>query len=113
MVVLIFVILIAMTVLFIMSMIAIIGIRKELHIKNLYTRRTLIDYPYNAQLTKLELDVYDFLYLKSPEWYEVAEIRTGVDLNNGESVADALASLQKKGLILGIDGLYSVKLKNE
>ena len=106
---------IALTVLSIMTMISIIGIRKELRIKNLYTRRTLIDYPYNIALTKLELDVYDYLYLNSPEWFNEAEISAYVSgsISKEETVADALNSLKEKGLIQGIDGLYSVKLNCE
>ena len=113
MVVLIFVISIIMTVLFIMSMIAIIGIRKELHIKNLYTRRTLINYPYNVQLSELELEVYDFLYLRSHEWIDEQKIESGLRASCEKTFFDALDSLEKKGLVIERDGFYSVKFKNE
>ena len=46
---------ITISLLIIMTMISIIGIRKELRIKNLYTRRMCINYPYNVQLSDLEL----------------------------------------------------------
>lgn len=106
---------IAFFVLLIMTMFAIIGIRKELRIKNLYTRRTLIDYPYDVSLTKLELDVYDFLYLGAPNWYKEWEISAGTSEKESdeENIVDALYSLKDKGLINAIDGLYSVRLKNE
>ena len=100
-------------VLCIRTMLSIIGIRKELHIKNLYTRRTLINYPYNIQLSELELEVYDFLYLRSPEWIDEKKIGSGLRVSYEKTFFDALDSLEKKGLIIESDGFYSVKFKNE
>lgn len=104
---------ITISLLIIMTMISIIGIRKELRIKNLYTRRMCINYPYNVQLSDLELEVYDFLYFKSPKWIDEKKISASVGADDDKSLVDALDSLEEKGLVFCIDGLYSVKFKNE
>ena len=106
---------IALGVLLVMTMIAIIGIRKELRIKNLYTKRTLVSYPYDIHLSDMELDVYDFLYRKTPEWCSEEKIRHAVNArgNEEQECYDALDALVAKGLLYELDGSYAVRLKNE
>ena len=103
----------AVAILVISTMIAIIGIRKELHIKNMYDKRTLIDYPYNVPLSELERDVYEFLYSKSPQWIYEKKISKIMGVNYDKAFFDVLDSLEEKELVREINGLYSVRLKNE